>query len=346
MPVSLIPIFCKKKIALFAVVCILIYDENKSLSLVSLVVLDITPSPFSAKVYGQWQTVRDLSMCFYVITNPAPANPARLLADWLTAAPIPPLLLLGCECESLNRSIAQVTVTILDVNDNAPGFLKDGYSKSVYEDVRNLTNQDDSSLLTISASDADQGPNSQVVYTIVSGNEEGEGVSRTRTYTSSIVGASMFPIHNNNDNDYGDDGNNSMMTMAMMMMMTTTTTLMMVMMMVMVMMVMVMMMMVMMVMIVMVIVMMLMMMMVMVMTVTTTMMMVIMVIEMVMVMMMMVIIVMVMAVTMTTTTMTTTTMMMMMMMMLMTLMVLLMMLMMYWVSPDYRVLTNLLAHCI
>lgn len=73
-----------------------------------------------------------------------------------------------------------MTVTILDVNDNAPNFLKDGYTKSVNEDVKDFSEQDDNALLTVSADDGDEGINSEVVYTIESGNEEGKMPGRIK----------------------------------------------------------------------------------------------------------------------------------------------------------------------
>lgn len=62
-------------------------------------------------------------------------------------------------------------VVVLDINDNAPVFSKPMYEASVSED-RDV----DYSVITISATDADQPgtPNSQIFYTF-EGGDDGDG---------------------------------------------------------------------------------------------------------------------------------------------------------------------------
>lgn len=62
-----------------------------------------------------------------------------------------------------------VEIIIEDANDNAPQFLRDRYQGSVFEDAQVRT-----SVLQISASDRDSGPNGRVSYTF-QGGDDGEG---------------------------------------------------------------------------------------------------------------------------------------------------------------------------
>ncbi|XP_042548928.1 protocadherin Fat 4, partial [Dipodomys spectabilis] len=59
----------------------------------------------------------------------------------------------------------EVAVTVLDVNDNSPAFVRAAHAVEVSEDT--LTGTD---ILQVFASDADEGPNGQVRYSIVDGN--------------------------------------------------------------------------------------------------------------------------------------------------------------------------------
>lgn len=62
-----------------------------------------------------------------------------------------------------------VEIIVLDANDNAPHFLRDIYQGTVFEDAPVYT-----SVLQVSASDRDSGPNSRVSYTF-QGGDDGDG---------------------------------------------------------------------------------------------------------------------------------------------------------------------------
>ncbi|ROT81605.1 fat protein [Penaeus vannamei] len=66
------------------------------------------------------------------------------------------------------RDKAKVNIYITDVNDNPPKFMRKPYRAQVPEEAPISTN-----IIRISASDADEGLNGDVVYTIVDGNEDG-----------------------------------------------------------------------------------------------------------------------------------------------------------------------------
>ena len=70
---------------------------------------------------------------------------------------------------------AEVSLVVLDVNDNAPVFQRKDYSVSVPEDVAVGTE-----VLRVSATSVDIGPNAQITYSIRSGNELGKfNISRS-----------------------------------------------------------------------------------------------------------------------------------------------------------------------
>nr|XP_051684094.1 cadherin EGF LAG seven-pass G-type receptor 1 isoform X2 [Oryctolagus cuniculus] len=60
-------------------------------------------------------------------------------------------------------------ILILDANDNAPRFLRDFYQGSVFEDAAPST-----SVLQVSATDRDSGPNGRLLYTF-QGGDDGDG---------------------------------------------------------------------------------------------------------------------------------------------------------------------------
>ncbi|ELK07541.1 Cadherin EGF LAG seven-pass G-type receptor 1 [Pteropus alecto] len=60
-------------------------------------------------------------------------------------------------------------ILILDANDNAPRFLRDFYQGSVFEDAPAAT-----SVLQVSATDRDSGPNGRLLYTF-QGGDDGDG---------------------------------------------------------------------------------------------------------------------------------------------------------------------------
>ena len=59
-------------------------------------------------------------------------------------------------------------VRILDINDNIPMFDFDSYPVTLFENIA-----PNSSVDTLFATDADLGLNSQITYSIVSGNSSG-----------------------------------------------------------------------------------------------------------------------------------------------------------------------------
>ena len=64
-------------------------------------------------------------------------------------------------------STTAVEITVTDINDNAPVFSKPEYKTSIREDA--IVG---SSVLTVQATDSDEGNNGRVVYEIVSGNDD------------------------------------------------------------------------------------------------------------------------------------------------------------------------------
>ncbi|XP_059919417.1 protocadherin Fat 4 [Gadus macrocephalus] len=78
-------------------------------------------------------------------------------------------------------SAVRVYFNVLDVNDNAPVFNASAYSRSVSESL-----PPGASILTLAASDADDGVNAQLLFTVASGDPQGtfnitrDGVLRTR----------------------------------------------------------------------------------------------------------------------------------------------------------------------
>ncbi|XP_046896500.1 protocadherin Fat 4 [Hypomesus transpacificus] len=66
-------------------------------------------------------------------------------------------------------STVRVYFNILDVNDNRPVFNSSVYSSSVTESL-----PPGSSIVTVGASDADDGPNAELFYSIVSGDPQGQ----------------------------------------------------------------------------------------------------------------------------------------------------------------------------
>ncbi|XP_034019490.1 cadherin EGF LAG seven-pass G-type receptor 1 isoform X2 [Thalassophryne amazonica] len=73
-----------------------------------------------------------------------------------------------------------VEIIILDANDNAPQFLRDLYQGAVFEDAPVYT-----SVLQISASDRDSGPNGRLSYTF-QGGDDGEGDFYIEKYSGII----------------------------------------------------------------------------------------------------------------------------------------------------------------
>ncbi|KAM4732158.1 protocadherin gamma-A9-like isoform 26-T26 [Anableps anableps] len=61
----------------------------------------------------------------------------------------------------------QIVITVIDVNDNAPVFTQKTYKAIVTENSPKGT-----VVVTVTASDADQGSNSKIVYSITSGNDD------------------------------------------------------------------------------------------------------------------------------------------------------------------------------
>ena len=71
---------------------------------------------------------------------------------------------------------ALIAVNIIDVNDNSPVFLPTDYSAQISWNTEkgNWNHVSSSPILSVRATDADdKGPNSDITYEIVGGNEEG-----------------------------------------------------------------------------------------------------------------------------------------------------------------------------
>lgn len=67
------------------------------------------------------------------------------------------------------HSQVDLTVVVLDVNDNAPVFQRRDYAVAVPEDVAMGTE-----VLRVLATSADIGPNAEVTYSVRAGNELGK----------------------------------------------------------------------------------------------------------------------------------------------------------------------------
>ena len=71
---------------------------------------------------------------------------------------------------------ALIAVNIIDVNDNSPVFLPTDYSAQISWNTEkgNWNHVSSSPILSVRATDADdKGPNSEISYEIVDGNDEG-----------------------------------------------------------------------------------------------------------------------------------------------------------------------------
>lgn len=66
-------------------------------------------------------------------------------------------------------SVVDLTVMVLDVNDNPPVFQKPDYAISIPEDVAI-----GAEVLRVFATSDDIGPNGEIYYSILSGNEQGK----------------------------------------------------------------------------------------------------------------------------------------------------------------------------
>ncbi|KAG7270567.1 hypothetical protein CRUP_000132 [Coryphaenoides rupestris] len=82
-----------------------------------------------------------------------------------------------------------LTVLVLDVNDNAPVFQRRDYAVTVPEDVAVGTE-----VLRVSASSADVGPNAEISYSIRSGNELGRFSIDTRLGGRSLELVSLWGV--------------------------------------------------------------------------------------------------------------------------------------------------------
>ncbi|XP_063446624.1 cadherin EGF LAG seven-pass G-type receptor 2-like [Mytilus trossulus] len=71
--------------------------------------------------------------------------------------------------DTVNTSTTQVKITVLDINDNSPVFLP--YNNTVYMQENNGTDQNDiynsTFIILLNASDADEGSNAELTYTII-----------------------------------------------------------------------------------------------------------------------------------------------------------------------------------
>jgi hypothetical protein len=71
---------------------------------------------------------------------------------------------------------ASVSITVIDVNDNSPLFDPPTYNVNLDEDASL-----NSEVVTVSATDPDEGPSGMVLYTLTGGNEEGRFSIHTQT---------------------------------------------------------------------------------------------------------------------------------------------------------------------
>ncbi|EDO34145.1 predicted protein, partial [Nematostella vectensis] len=72
------------------------------------------------------------------------------------------------KASSRRRVYAVVDIKVKDVNDNKPTFQRKSYYVVVLE-----TAQIGGAIITVHASDSDEGPNGRVTYSIISGNDLG-----------------------------------------------------------------------------------------------------------------------------------------------------------------------------
>lgn len=92
--------------------------------------------------------------------------------------------------EALDQGIPSLTstvtldISVLDLNDNSPVFPRSSYSVEVSEDA-----SEGSLVLEVSASDKDEGPNSQVVYFL---NHESRGMFIVDQHTGRIITAAAL----------------------------------------------------------------------------------------------------------------------------------------------------------
>lgn len=64
--------------------------------------------------------------------------------------------------------ILQLSIKVMDENDNSPEFTEDIYTRKIQED-----SAVGAIVVTIKAEDKDVGLNGKVIYTITAGNEKG-----------------------------------------------------------------------------------------------------------------------------------------------------------------------------
>lgn len=95
------------------------------------------------------------------------------------------LVLLTVSCVSIQ---VDLTILVLDVNDNAPVFQRRDYAITVPEDVAVGTE-----VLRVLATSADIGLNAEITYSIRSGNELGKfSIDRNRGEQRSLYVACYF----------------------------------------------------------------------------------------------------------------------------------------------------------
>lgn len=71
--------------------------------------------------------------------------------------------------DTVFTSTTQVKITVLDINDNSPVFIPN--TNTIYLQENNGTDEDNiynsSFIIWLNASDADEGPNAEMTYTII-----------------------------------------------------------------------------------------------------------------------------------------------------------------------------------
>ncbi|XP_077999701.1 cadherin-23-like [Glandiceps talaboti] len=94
------------------------------------------------------------------------------------------------ETETGERSVSGkslVMINVIDVNDNAPIFLSDNYTASVYENITEET-----LLTTVEAVDIDQDLNGEIEYSIWSVTDNGADIFEINDTTGDLYASAMF----------------------------------------------------------------------------------------------------------------------------------------------------------
>ncbi|MBN3297361.1 FAT4 protein, partial [Amia calva] len=133
-------------------------------SIFSVSAMDADQNENAVVSYMLGNTVADITMTSFLNINPENGNIYALKSfDFETLKSFTFQVIAkdsGAPPLSINRSgILNITVTVLDMNDNAPVFDKDTYAVSLHENVQMGT-----FVIKVHASDLDDGPNAEITY--------------------------------------------------------------------------------------------------------------------------------------------------------------------------------------